>query len=277
MSRPFELLCEVEPSTRPDLDRVRRQIEVLRRCSDKFLVPDNHLGRATVSSIAVAHEVQQSGGQAIACLNARDRNLLGFRRDLLTAAAYGVRDLVFVYGDKPTVGDRVSDVAAGATPRHGARSSRNLTVRSMLEETRRLARDEAFADVPAFRVGVTSSLAPLPAWKADAEFLLAQVSFSVPDLVRWREQLAFDGKVYAGVIVLASVDMARRLRAAVPDITVPDDVLSRLASDRTAGVEVACELVRELRETEAFDGVHLVGGVRYRQMAHRLAEMRFQR
>ena len=41
------------------------------------------------------------GGRSIACLNSRDRNLLGFRRDLLTAAAYGVSEFLFVYGDKP--------------------------------------------------------------------------------------------------------------------------------------------------------------------------------
>lgn len=37
----------------------------------------------------------------IACLNARDRNLPGLRRDLLTAAAYGVDQFLFVNGDKP--------------------------------------------------------------------------------------------------------------------------------------------------------------------------------
>ena len=34
------------------------------------------------------------GARAIACLNARDRNVLGFRRDLLTAAAYGVDEFL---------------------------------------------------------------------------------------------------------------------------------------------------------------------------------------
>ena len=41
------------------------------------------------------------GGRSIACLNARDRNLLGLQRDLLTAAAYGVNQFLFVYGDEP--------------------------------------------------------------------------------------------------------------------------------------------------------------------------------
>ena len=119
-ARPFEIVCEIEPPVRPDLTHARHQIGVLTTVSSTFLIPDNHIGRATVSSIAVAHEVQAMGGHSIACINSRDRNLLGFRRDLLTAAAYGVGQFLFVYGDKPGSGTRTSD----------------LTVRSMIEEAR---------------------------------------------------------------------------------------------------------------------------------------------
>ena len=68
---------------------MRHQIGVLSPVVTTFLIPDNHIGRATFR-IRRRSEVQQMGGRSIACLNARDRNLLGFRRDLLTAAAYGV-------------------------------------------------------------------------------------------------------------------------------------------------------------------------------------------
>src|SRR6185503_8812696 len=154
--RPFEVVCEIEPPTRPDLMHVRHQIGVLSKISGAFLIPDNHIGRATVSSVAVAHEVENMGGRSIACLNARDRNLLGFRRDLLTAAAYGVDQFLFVYGDRPTSGARTGQ----------------LTVRSMIEELR------AFPAGPAgpFRAGVAAGSA-LPAWKRDADFLFAQVRF----------------------------------------------------------------------------------------------------
>src|SRR5919107_3612172 len=117
---PFAVVCEIEPPTRPDLRHVRHQIGVLAPVASSFLIPDNHVGRATVSSIAVAHEVSAMGGASIACLNSRDRNLLGFRRDLLTAAAYGVDEFLFVHGDKPTAGDRTGE----------------LTVRAMIDEAR---------------------------------------------------------------------------------------------------------------------------------------------
>src|SRR5579862_3389833 len=123
----FELICEVEPATRPDLMHVRHQIGVLSRIASAFLIPDNHIGRATISSIAVAHEVDLMGGRSIACLNARDRNLLGLRRDLLTAAAYRVDEFLLVYGDAPSAGQR----------------STELTVRSMIEEVRRVGADTA--------------------------------------------------------------------------------------------------------------------------------------
>src|SRR5213082_3319572 len=162
----FELICEVEPATRPDLMHVRHQIGVMSRIAAAFLIPDNHIGRATVSSIAVAHEVDLMGGRAIACLNARDRNVLGFRRDLLTAAAYGVSEFLFVYGDRPESGSRSDD----------------LTVRTMLDQARRFSGRGA-GDPPKLRLGVTSMQKRLPAWKQEADFLLAQVSFSVPPLL----------------------------------------------------------------------------------------------
>src|SRR5215471_6902489 len=122
----FDLVCEIEPPTRPDLRHVRHQIGVL---------------------APVAHEVAAMGGRSIACLNSRDRNLLGFRRDLLTAAAYGVSEFLFVYGDKPSAGDRTSE----------------LTVRAMLDEARAFAEGGAFEGVGTFRIGVASGLRPMPA------------------------------------------------------------------------------------------------------------------
>ena len=203
--RPFEIICEIEPPVRPDLTHTRDQIGVLTEVSSTFLIPDNHIGRATVSSIAVAHEVQAMGGHSIACINSRDRNLLGFRRDLLTAAAYGVSQFLFVYGD--------SRARAG-----GQRADGPL----MIEEARSCtATDPAFAGVPPWRIGVGAGLQPLPRWKHAADFIFGQVSFSADAQLRWRDANPAGVPVYAGVMVLASAAMARRLAAAIPDTRSP--------------------------------------------------------
>jgi methylenetetrahydrofolate reductase (NADPH) len=253
-SHEFQIVCEIEPPTRPDLMHVRHQIGTLSKVADTFLVPDNHLGRATVSSVAVAHEVEAMGGASIACLNSRDRNLLGFRRDLLTAAAYGVDQFLFVYGDKPTSGSRTSE----------------LTVRAMIEEARALPQDPAFAGVPPFRVGTAAALRPLPAWKRAADFMFVQVSFSLEALLRWRAANPADVPVYAGVMVLASEGHARRLATAIPDIDIPATLVEQVAADRLAGVEATGEYILQIRASGAFDGVHLIPVARYRELAARL-------
>jgi 5,10-methylenetetrahydrofolate reductase len=253
MGGRFDVVCEVEPATGPDLRMVRHQIGVLSSISSTFLIPDNHIGRATVSSIAVAHEVLLMGGRAIACLNARDRNTLGFRRDLLTAAAYGVREFLFVYGDRPESGRRSDD----------------LTVRTMIEQARLFAA-EHYPLTDTIRIGVSSGLGPVPAWKNEADFLFAQVGFSWDRLLRWRETLTFDGPVYAGVMVVASAEMGRKLSADIPQLAVPEWLVTKLGDEPSAGVEYACEIVSQVRDSDSFAGVHLIPVRRYREVAQRL-------
>lgn len=244
----FELLCEIEPATGPDLTRVRRQIAMLAGVANSFLVPDNHLGRATVSSIAVAQEVHALGGSAVACINSRDRNVLGFRRDLLTAAAYGVDRFLFVRGDEPTEGTRSTD----------------LTVRRMIEEARGY-RERSFSVGAAVR-----ATGAVPSWKAAADFLLVQVSFDLDRLFAWRDTVDYTGKLLAGVLVLASSKMAQRIAADVPEIGVPDELISDLERNPDAGVELAVDMVERIRTSDRFDGVHLIPVGRYADIAHRL-------
>ncbi len=213
----FEVVCEIEPATRPDLTRVRHQIGVLSPIATRFLIPDNHIGRATVSSVAVAHEVAQMGCRAVACINARDRNLLGFRRDLLTAAAYGVEEFLFVYGDRPETGRRSDD----------------LTVRSMID----MARDFAEEQTMPIRIGVSCGLGAVPAWKYDADAWYLQVAYDVEAMVTWRAGIEFDGAIYAGVMVVASASMARKLAAESEQLVVPAWLVDAVDRDPAAGVE----------------------------------------
>jgi 5,10-methylenetetrahydrofolate reductase len=231
-------------------------VGVLAPVSDAFLIPDNHLGRATVSSLAVAHEVASMGVQAIACLNSRDRNRLGFRRDLLTAAAYGVDRFLCVFGDQPASGGRSND----------------LNVRAMLEEIRTFGSSETFSGHGPFRVGVTTRLAPLPDWKREADFLFVQASFDLEGLLRWRESLSFDGKIFAGVLVVASQGMAKTLAEATGQIELPTTLLDELAGDPDAGVDRSCSLMAEIKDSGAFDGAHLIPVGRYRSVAARLEQ-----
>jgi methylenetetrahydrofolate reductase (NADPH) len=243
---PFEVIAEIEPPVGADLGRVRVQVDALRPVATRFLVPDNHTGRATVSSLVVADRVQAPGPRAIACVNARDRNLLGLRRDLLTARHLGIDELLLVYGDEPTAGERAG----------------SMSVRTMVDE----------CDGAGVRYGVTTRLRPLPAWKRRAARIFVQVSWSIDALLRWRDANPVDPPVYAGVMVLPSAATARRIGDRIPELRPPADLVDALEHDRAAGVRRAAELVAEVRASGAFAGVHLVGGSRFREIAEALIE-----
>jgi 5,10-methylenetetrahydrofolate reductase len=113
----------------------------------------------------------------------------------------------------------------------------------------------------------------LPTWKRDADFLFAQVGFSVEDLLRWRSSVDFSGPVYAGVLVVASAPMANKLSASIPQLAVPAWLVEQLQRGPEAGVDFACEMVGEIRGCGGFDGVHLIPVNRYRDVARRLESM----
>lgn len=110
----------------------------------------------------------------------------------------------------------------------------------------------------------------LPDWKRQADFVFTQISFEDHEVERWCERVAFDGAVYAGVVVLASEKMARRLGDLIPGLQVPEGVMADLTRDPDIGVELAVEQVQRLRDAGTVDGVHLIPARRYRQTASAL-------
>ena len=61
--------------------------------------------------------------------------------------------------------------------------------------------------------------------------------------------------------------MARKLASDLRDVEIPAPVLDRLEREPRGGVELACDLVDEIRGLGSFDGVHLIPVGRYRETA----------
>lgn len=235
-------MWEVDPPSLGDTTTLDAQARAIDGLATTVLVPDNHTGRATISSIAIARRLVAPGRRTMACLNARDRNLLGLRRDLLTCAFEGIDDVLLVFGDDPSDGSRASD----------------LTVRRMMDEARSIA--------PDLGVGVTTRLGPLPAWKRAADTLFVQVAYDLDALRAWRSTIDVDVPVVAAVMVIPSVAMATRLGARIPELRVPDRWLDAIAADAAAGIDLAARILDE----PGFGGVHVVSGRHHTATAERL-------
>jgi methylenetetrahydrofolate reductase (NADPH) len=59
----------------------------------------------------------------------------------------------------------------------------------------------------------------------------------------------------------------------IPDIDIPAELVEQITADRLAGVEATCEYVLQIRDSGAFDGVHMIPVTRYREVAARLEQM----
>jgi len=112
----------------------------------------------------------------------------------------------------------------------------------------------------------------VPEWKRAADFVFVQATFDVGALLRWREENPFDGEVYAGVLVAPSSSRVRKWATDLREVDVPDTLVDALDKDPAAGVALACDMVTAIRDSGAFDGVHVIPGVRYREVAFRLED-----
>lgn len=244
----FRLIFELEPPRAPDLGRVRRQAEIFGPVVDAILIPDNHLGMPAMSSVAIGLEMKRLGLKPIVSINARDRNHLRLESDLLTLAAYGIDEVLFLYGDA---------IATG-------RSS--LTVRRMLE---------AHNGAGVAR-GVLATIGRPLAWRAKADFLLTKLDFGRKAAGYWREALGFAQPLYCGVLALPDAPMARKILDNIPDLKLPPGYVKGLESDGEYGFQLAIQELDELYGC-GVDGAQLVVPANRRRFVEMLYEWKARR
>ena len=64
--------------------------------------------------------------------------------------------------------------------------------------------------------------------------------------------------------------MARKLSSEIPELAVPEPLVRAPDEHSTAGVNFTCHMVSDIRQSQAFDGVHLIPVTRYQEIAARL-------
>ena len=225
----FRLIYEVEPPREAKLTKFLRQLEIFGEVADAVLIPDNHLGQAALSSVVLAVEACKRGIRPIVAINARDRNHLRLRSDLMTLQAFGVEEVLLLYGD--TIESGRSD----------------LTVRRMLE-------DDCGAGL---RRGVVAPFTKPLAWRRRADFLVTQLGTGgLASASRLRSQ-GWTKPVYGGTAAIPTAEMASRLLGAIPGFEVPDDYLDGFAADPEAGFRFALDCLDGLCDG-GIDGAHLV-------------------
>jgi homocysteine S-methyltransferase len=226
-------------------------------------IPDGPRASARLSPLMTAERILREA-QIEPLLNfcCRDRNLIGMQADLLGCAACGVRNVLFVTGDPPKLGDYPH-----ATGVFDADSIGMVSVQRRLNCGIDLGGQAI--DPPTFTViGVGLDPTALDRQReldrfrrkveAGAEFAITQPVFDPDALLRFLDEVERYGiPILAGIWPLASYRNASFMRNEVPGVVVPDAVMERMASvesreDQLAvGIQIARESVDRLRDRVA--------------------------
>lgn len=269
----FVISVEVDP---PRSFTAEKQIEGARHAwkmgADAVNVADSPMARVRMSALSLCVQIQQQVGiETIVHFTTRDRSLMGLQADLIGAHALGVRNILALTGDPPSLGDTkqstaVYDVDSIGLVRIINRFNDGVDVagQDMGQKggfTIAVACDPTRADlvqeVDRFHQKVSGG----------AHFTMTQPIFD-PQL--WRDFLrtyeerhgAFPVPVLIGVLPLQGHKHASFLHNEVPGITLSDDALERMrkagANGRQEGVTMAQELLLELKELPHVQGVYLM-------------------
>ncbi|HQY91026.1 bifunctional homocysteine S-methyltransferase/methylenetetrahydrofolate reductase [Caldilinea sp.] len=269
----FVISVEVDP---PRSFTAEKQIEgarhALRMGADAVNIADSPMARVRMSALSLCVQIQQQVGiESIVHFTTRDRSLMGLQADLIGAHALGVRNILALTGDPPSLGDTrqstaVYDVDSIGLVRIINRFNDGVDVagQEMGQQggfTIAVACDPTRADlvqeVDRFHQKLSGG----------AHFTMTQPIFD-PRLWSAFVQLyearhgQFPVPVLIGVLPLQGHKHASFLHNEVPGITLSEDALERMrkagANGRQEGVNMAQELLLELKELPYVQGVYLM-------------------
>lgn len=103
----FVISVEIDPPKGVDATKlVQGAAQCLLAGVDVINIADSPLARARMSALSLANLIQrQVDIEVILHMSCRDRNLLGLQSEVMGAYALGIRDILSVTGDPPSIGD----------------------------------------------------------------------------------------------------------------------------------------------------------------------------
>lgn len=267
----FAVTGELGPPKGTSADFVRRHAEILKNYVDAANVTDNQTAVVRMSSAAACAIIGQMGLDPVMQMTCRDRNRIAIQSDILGAVALGIGNLLCLSGDHQKFGNHPE-----AKNVHDIDSMQLIQmVKRMRDEDQFLSGDKVSGGVPLFIGAAANPFAdpfefrPLRLEKkvrAGADFIQTQGVFDVERFTRYMEMVRDRGlheqvHILAGIIPMKSAGMARYMRDYVAGLTVPDELVERMekAGDaKEEGVQIAVELIEQIREIEGVHGVHIM-------------------
>ncbi len=264
----FVVSAEVGPPKGTNVDHLIEEAKTYLSGCAAINVTDNQSSVMRLGSLAVCKALKDAGLNPIFQVACRDRNRIALQSDLLSAAMFGIDNVLSLTGDHTKMGDHPQ-----AKPVFDLDSVSLLHTMKLLEEGVDLGGNKLDGEAPSFAKGAVVSPcsdsvdAQLMKMErkvaAGAEYFQTQAVFEPEKFIKFMEKAKQFGKpVQLGIIIPKSVGMCKFMNANVAGVHVPDEMLDELRADKEktkagiTGIEIAARIIKECKPY--CEGVHIM-------------------
>ncbi len=266
-SGKFLVTAEVGPGKGTDVEHLLKDADIIKDRVHAINVTDLQSSVMRLGSLAVCHLLTDMGIDPIFQVTCRDRNRLALQSDLLSAWVLGIRNVLALTGDHPTLGDHPR-----AKPVFDLDSVTLLEVLGKLNSGLDMAGNE-LKGVPDFFPGAVvnpgadnEAAMDLQIMKmekkieAGAKFFQTQGVYDLDVFEKFMKRVeGFNTKVLGGIILLKSVGMARYMNKNVAGVFVPEPLIQELKGAENkaqTSMNIAVRLIKGMKDL--CQGVHIM-------------------
>jgi len=266
-SKQFVVTAEIGPIKGIDTHELMEDAELIKDKVDAINVTDLQSSVMRLGSMAVCHLLADRGIDPVFQLTCRDRNRLALQADLLSAWVLGIKNVLALTGDHPTLGDHPD-----AMPVFDLDSVSLLKVISRLNEGFDMAGNQ-LKGVPDFFPGAvvnpgadTEAAFEMQIIKmekkieAGAKFFQTQGIFDLDLFEKFIKRTeGFKTPILGGIILLKSAGMARFMNKNVAGVFVPEPLIKEMEETKDkvkTSAEIASRLIRGMKDL--CQGVHIM-------------------
>ena len=260
----FILTSEIGPPKGIDIEEMLMDAELIKGRVDAINVTDLQSSVMRVGSLAICKLLIERGIEPVFQVTCRDRNRLALQSDLLSAAVFGIKNVLALTGDHPMLGDH-----PGAKPVFDMDSVQLLDTIRTLGSGKDMAGKE-LKGTPQFCVGAVVNPGADPIEPeiikmekkivAGAKFFQTQAIYDVELFKKFLDTAKhLKTTIIAGIVLLKSAGMARFMNKNVSGVVVPEHLIEEMdkAQDRSAkSIEIAARLIKELKPM--CQGIHIM-------------------
>ena len=266
-SKNFVVTAEIGPMKGTDVQETLKDAELIKGKVDAINVTDLQSSVMRLGSMAVCHLLKDHGIDPIFQMTCRDRNRLALQSDLLSAWVLGIRNVLALTGDHPTMGDHPQ-----AMPVFDLDSVSLLRVIGRLNEGFDMGGNQLKGAPDFFPGAVVNPGADTEAAlemqiikmekkiEAGARFFQTQGIYDLKLFEKFMKRVeSFKTPVLGGVILLKSAGMAKFMNKNVAGVFVPAPLIKEMEETKDkvkTSIEIAVRLIRGMKDI--CQGVHIM-------------------